>query len=806
MRRQFQQILRNTQFRIRALVRVAPVALFCSCLAATFALYAAESVTFTAGQRNFWSLKPVAKSPVPSVRDKAWVKTPVDAFVLAKLEAKGIKPNPVADRITLLRRATIDMTGLPPSQEEIDRFVNDKSPNAWEKVVDRLLASPAYGERWARHWLDVARYADSNGFKADETRPNMWRYRDYVINAFNNDKPYDRFVKEQIAGDELYPGDPDALAAMGFNRNWIDETNAAALYPRRQETLDDMTTVTGVAFMGLTYGCARCHNHKFDPVLQKDYYRLQAFFANTSFGDGPLPVKDPALRKKHDEQQAIYDEKTKEIRAEMTKILEPLRTAQLASGSKTFEPEVQAAITMDPAKRDPLQAMMFHTAEPRVSFDEEPGPRTLRTLKGDSGTRYAELKKQLAQFDSIKPEPLPQGQYMIDISATAPKTYILRGGNPALKGDEVQPGFLSILDPSDASITPPAGLNSTGRRSALAAWLTDPKNPLPARVMVNRIWNYNFGQGIVKTPGDFGMMGSRPTHPELLDYLASSFVENGWSIKKVNRMILLSNTYQQSSAFEATAAAADPDDNLIWRYPRHRLEAEAVRDSMLSVSGLLNPQMGGPGVFPPVPEGTITELSATAAAGGWKTEKDAAQNNRRSVYIFVRRNLRYPMLQEFDSANTFESCDFRKPTVTPSQSLDLLNNDLVLQWAQAFAGRVLNDSGLTPKAQVDRAIRLAYGRTPTAEEEKLMSAFIEKQMSILKPRFAGSPDGKIDVRPLTAENAGMLQRYATKAELETKADVPLPIGMPKGMDPVRAAALVDLSQMLLDSNEFLYIN
>jgi len=791
-------------FRNRFLVRAAPIAL--GCMAITIALFAAEPGTFTAAQRNFWSLKPISKPPMPTVKENAWVKTPIDAFVLAKLEAKGIKPNPVADRITLLRRATIDMTGLPPTQEEIDRFLNDKSPNAWEKVVDRLLASPAYGERWARHWLDVARYADSNGFKADETRPNMWRYRDYVINAFNNDKPYDRFVKEQIAGDELYPGDADALAAMGFNRNWIDETNAAALYPRRQETLDDMTTVTGVAFMGLTYGCARCHNHKFDPILQKDYYRLQAFFANTSFGDGPLPIKDAALRTKHDQQQAVYDEKTKDIRAEMAKILEPLRVSKRMTGSKTFEPEVQEAIMMDPAKRDPLQAMMAHTAEPRVSFDEEPDARTLRGLKGDSGTRYADLKKQLAQFDSLKPEPLPQGQYMIDISATAPKMYILRGGNHALKGDEVQPGFLSILDPTDARITPPAGMNSTGRRSALAAWLTDPKNPLPARVMVNRIWNYNFGRGIVNTPGDFGMMGSRPTHPELLDYLASSFMENGWSIKKVNRMILLSNTYQQSSDFEAKAAEVDPDNNLIWRYPRHRLEAEAIRDSMLSISGLLNPQRGGPGVFPPVPEGTITELSATAAAGGWKTEKDPAQNNRRSVYIFVRRNLRYPMLQEFDSANTFESCDFRKPTVTPSQSLDLLNNDLVLEWAQAFAGRVLNDSGLTPKAQVDRAVRLAYGRAPTAAEEKLMSDFLEKQMAILKTRFADSPEGKIDVRPLTAENAGMLRRYATKAEMETRADVPLPIGLPKGVDPVRAAALVDLSQMLLDSNEFLYLN
>src|SRR6204780_4257430 len=303
-----------------------------SCLAVAFALYAADTDTFTAAQRSFWSLQPVKKQAVPAVKDRAWAKTPIDAFVLAKLEENDLKPNPPADRLTLLRRATIDMTGLPPTQEEIQQFVNDKSSNAWEKVVDRLLASRAYGERWARHWLDVVRYADSNGFKADETRPNIWRYRDYVIQSFNDDKPYDRFVKEQVAGDELYPGDQDALVAMGFNRHWIDETNAAALYTRRQETLDDMTTVTGETFLGMTFGCARCHNHKFDPILQKDYYRLQAFFANTSFGDGPIPLKDPTARKKYDEQKTIWDDKTKEIRAEMAKIVEPLRAAKAVSG------------------------------------------------------------------------------------------------------------------------------------------------------------------------------------------------------------------------------------------------------------------------------------------------------------------------------------------------------------------------------------------------------------------------------------------------------------------------------------------
>jgi len=774
------------------------------CLAVS-AGYAAETHVFTAAQRNFWSLRPVTKPAVPEVKDKTWVKNPIDAFVLAKLEKAQIRPNPPADKLTLLRRVTLDVTGLPPTQEEIQAFLGDKSPNAYEKLVDRLLASPAYGERWARHWLDVARYADSNGFKGDETRPYIYKYRDWVIKAFNEDKPYDQFVREQIAGDELEPGDPDALVAMGFNRNFIQEGVTAKILPDRQEPLDDMTTVTAVAFLGLNYGCARCHDHKFDPILQKDYYRLQAFFANTSFADGPLPIRDPAARRKYDEQKALWEEKTKNIRAEMSQILEPLRVARIASAATPFETEVKEAIYAEPSKRTPWQAMIFHTAGPHIELGE-PNARTLRGLKGDDAKRFAELEKQLAEFDSIRPPKLDQGQYVRDISATAPPTYILQGGNPENKGAEVQPGFLSILDPSDATITPTPDGKSTGRRSALAAWLTDPKNPLPARVMVNRIWHYNFGQGIASTPGDLGMMGGRPTHPELLDYLASYFVENGWSMKKVNRMILLSNTYQESSADQVKAAEADPDDNLLWRARRYRLDAEAVRDTMLATSGLLNLKMGGPGVFPPIPPGTVSELSSTAAAGGWADEKDPAQNNRRSVYIFVRRNLRYPLLQEFDSPNTFESCDYRKNTVTPVQALDFLNNDLITTWAQSFAGRVLNDSGLTPAAQVDRAIRLAYGRAATPEEQKLMADFLEKQMSNLGPRFANSPEGKVNVRPLTAENAGMLKRYATKAETETQADVPLPTAMPKGMDPLRGAAFVDLAKMLLETNELLYIN
>src|SRR4030095_9485143 len=291
---------------------------------------------------------------------------------------------------------------------------------------------------------------------------------------------------------------------------------------------------------------------------------------------------------------------------------------------------------MDASKREPWQQMMYHTAEPRVAFSEEPDARTLRTLKGDAGTRYAELKKQLAEFDSLKPKALPRGQYMIDISDTAPPTYVHLRGDPYSKGEEVQPGFFSILDPSDQKVTPPQGLNSTGRRTVLANWLVDSKTPLVARVMVNRIWQSHFGTGIVTTPGDFGRMGARPTHPELLDYLAATFVENGWSIKKLHKLILLSNTYRQSSDSMPQAAQADPDNKLLWRYGRHRLEAEAIRDSMLQLSGLLNSKMGGPGVFPPVPEGTVSVLSASAAAGGWSSEKDPEPHKQRSVYIVLR--------------------------------------------------------------------------------------------------------------------------------------------------------------------------
>jgi Protein of unknown function (DUF1553)/Protein of unknown function (DUF1549) len=699
---------------------------------------------FTAQQRAWWAFQKITNPAPPQVQDSGWVKTPVDAFILAKLSEKHLKPNAPADKITLLRRVTLDLTGLPPTPEEIQGFIADTSPSAYEKVVDRLLASPHYGERWARHWLDLARYADSEGFKSDETRPNIWRYRDYVIESFNLDKPYDRFIREQIAGDELYPNDPVALVATGFNRHFPDESNAANLMLRRQELLNDITDTVASTFMGLTYGCARCHDHKFDPILHKDYYRLQAFFANTRIEDQGR-IESAEQHRAWQEKYAAWDEKTKDIRAEMHALAQPEIDKLYQRNLERFPEEIQAIINMPPKDRNPYQWQMYEKSKAQLFHSEQ---EAAGNLKGDAKKRYAELKTELAKYDSLKPADEPVAQAMIDASAQAPPTSVLSVGvytNPLY---QVEPGFLSILDPAPAKITPPSGLNSTGRRTALAEWLASPQNPLTPRVIVNRLWHYHFGHGIAGTPSDFGIMGERPTNKELLDYLASNFVENGWSMKRLHKLILLSSTYQQSSQYRADAAEIDPQDKYFWRYPRHRLEGETIRDEMLAVSGKLNAKMGGPGVFPPLPEGINPR-------GGWKKNESPSEANRRSVYIFVRRNVRYPMLESFDMPDTHESCARRNVTVTPTQSLALLNSNLVLDWAHGFAERVLNDKGLSPEAQVDRAYKLAYGRTPSDDERRMGLDFLKQQ-----ERVAG-----------TWENA-----------------------------------LADFCHVLLNSNEFLYVN
>lgn len=696
-------------------------------------------------QKRWWAIQPLAKAPLPIVKTQGWAKNEIDAFVLEKLEAKGLSPNPAADKATLLRRATLDLTGVPPTPEEVQRFLDDSSSQAWEKVIDRLLASPGYGERWARHWLDIARYADSDGFKADDTRPDVWRYRDYVIQSFNADKPYNRFVKEQIAGDELYPGNQEALIGVSFNRHFPDEYNAAHIRLRRQEQLNDITDAVGYAFLGVTVACARCHDHKFDPILHKDYYRLQSFFVNTRIEDGVV-LDPPEKQAAYKAQRAKWEEATLKIRTEMESLLQPARDAFYKERLERFPEEIQSILTMKPEDRTPDQWMMFHKAVPQVQFTNA---EIAAKLKGEKAARYRVLDQELKGFDSLQPEPLQTVQTMIDGSNTAPKTYVLRGGAWDGQMEEVQPGFLSIIDPGNAKVQPTA--NSTGRRSALANWLASADNPLSTRVMVNRVWHYHFGRGIVGTPSDFGVMGERPSHKELLDWLTSRFTQDdNWSIKKLHKRILMSATYQQSSTSRVDAAKIDPDNKLLWKYSRRRLEGESIRDSMLSVSGLLNARMGGPGIFPPLPDGAMPKGYKL-----WNSAADDEASNRRSVYIFVRRNLRYPMFQSFDMPDTHESCARRQTTVTPDQALELMNGKLIQQWAKSLATRVENDRGIDTRGKAERAIRIVYSRTPKPEELDQAASFLAKQEKI-----AGSPE----------------------------------------------AALEDLCHTLLSSNEFLYIN
>ncbi|SPE38782.1 conserved exported hypothetical protein [Candidatus Sulfopaludibacter sp. SbA6] len=743
---------------------------------------------FTDQQRRYWAFQKVVKPAVPAVKDRDWDRNPIDAFIMAKLQQKNLRPNPPAGKITLLRRATEDLIGLPPTPEEVQAFLADTSPDAFAKVVDRLLSSPQYGERWGRHWLDLARYADTNGFKSDETRPNIWRYRDYVIQAFNEDKPYDRFIREQIAGDELYPNDLSARVAVGFNRHFTDETNQPVIELRRQETLNDITDTVGAVFLGMTYGCARCHDHKFDPILHKDYYRLQAFFANIREQDD-LVLLSGAELEAYRQQQALWEEKTRDIRNEMHAMVAPLGKARRDFYSIRFSTGTREALGTPPETRTPLQSLLAIKAAPQITYedralvnfkDEEFGAAQLTPQQKK---RFAELEAELRTYEPLKPNP-PMAQTIVDNGREAPKSYVLGAGNWDVQRDEVQPGFLSILDPGNPKIAPPEGLNSTGRRSVLANWLADPENPLTPRVMVNRIWHYHFGRGIVGSTSDFGVMGDRPTNPQLLDYLASSFVENGWSIKKMHRLIMLSQLYQESSDSQAQAAAVDPDNNLLWHYERHRLEGEAIRDSMLFVSGLLNSKIGGPGVNPPLPAGAGggPAYGGGGVAGGGRggrggaAKVDPSAANRRSVYVFVKRNMVYPMLDAFDEPNPQETCSRRFRSVIPSQALILMNDALVLDWARALAGRVLNDSGLSLDQQVDRAYRLALSRPPAAAEREAVRDFLDRQSSLLAERLARNE------KP------------------------PMPEELPAGMEPSRAAAFVDFCHALVNSNEFLYAN
>ena len=657
-----------------------------------------------------WAYKPTRKPAVPAISNqKSQIINPVDAFLLQKLNAAGLSFAPPAEKRVLLRRAHFDLTGLPPTPEEIDAFLKDTSPDAFEKVVDRLLASPRYGERQALFWLDLVRFAETDGFKADDPRPNAWRYRDYVIDAFNRDKPYDRFVREQLAGDELFPTDPAALTATGFLRHSPYEYNAVDVELKRQDTLNDITDTTAAAFLGITLGCARCHDHKTDPVTQGDYYRLQSFFAGYWPTDAPLVPRDQvtALERKREEWEA----KSAELRKQLATLEEPVREKATAKERGRFPAEYSALLDIAPAERSPLQKQLAMLVERQVYSRNK---ITAAQMKAEDRPKWEDMTKRLAELEKDRPADPPAALAMTDVGPACPTTHLLKRGNWKTPGEEVVPGFIASIDPREPTVT--ATVNTSGRRTVLANWIASKDNPLTARVMVNRIWQQHFGRGIVASSSDFGVTGDRPTHPELLDYLANEFTANGWSMKKLHRLIVTSTAYQQAARGDAAGANADPDNTLLWQFPRRRLDGEALRDAMLAASGQLNFKAGGPSVYP--------DLPAEMKSAAWKPTADPAERNRRSVYVAVKRNLRYPLFSLFDSPDRIESCSRRFVTTTAPQALTLLNDAIVLGHAKQFAARVVKDAGIDPDAAIDRAFALALSRPPTTEERAATKAFL----------------------------------------------------------------------------------
>jgi mono/diheme cytochrome c family protein len=704
--------------------------------------------SITEKDRQFWSFVKPARPALPKVKDRRWARNEIDAFVLSKLEQNGLRPNRAASPRELLRRVYFDLTGLPPSPEETAEFLKNPSEAAYAKVVDRLLASPHYGERWGRHWLDLARYADSGGYEFDYDRPHAWRYRDYVIKSFNEDKPYNRFIIEQLAGDQLdgvdVKANPEALIPTGFVRNGPTVDNADNEETRMDE-LDDMVTTTSSVFLGLTVGCARCHDHKYDPIPQRDYYRMQAIFFPFQKTEAIMISKEEETV--HKARNKEFDEQVRPFRQKIAAIDKPVRErllnekvefhVQLAEMSSGFEGKTKEQYREETFKRFAKDVNL----QPE-EIEALLSPEDLKARKG--------LQQEIDKINRTRPKPAPSAMGVTD-KGDPGKAYLLNRGDWRNKGEEVHPGLPQILT-GDLSLDP------RNRRRQLAEWIASADNPLTARVAVNRIWQYHFGKGIVKTPSDFGATGDRPSHPELLDWLAAEFIyptrnagdrtagrrsdganhqSKGWSWKAMHRLILLSNAYRQSSLFNEQAAAKDPENRLLWRMNPRRLEAEPLRDSILAVSGKLNPEMFGPGIYPRIDPDVINAGSRPR----WPLDaKDDQSTWRRSVYIFVKRSVLLPLIEVFDCPATVVSGPSRAVSTVSPQALALMNNEFVLQQTGFFAERVAKEAGADRRAQVVRAFEIALNRTPSAKEIEWSLSFLKSQADGYAQRNNEKPD------------------------------------------------------------------
>ena len=653
-----------------------------------------------------WLLRKPTSPPVPTVEAEDWVRNPIDTFVLAKLEARGLTPAPESDRRALIRRIYFDLIGLLPTPEEVRAFQDDHDPTDYEKLVDRLLDDPRYGERWARHWLDLVRYAESNGFAVDTERPTAWRYRDYVIRAFNRDKPYDVFIKEQLAGDELgeADGDPEGnqLIALGFLRMGPWEADANSRTQLRQDFLNEVTKTTGSVFLGLTIGCAQCHDHKYDPISQKDFYRMQAFFAATRQEERPAPFIEAESPRRMKERYRFYEDEVERATAEFRRRKEKL-VAQFRERKNLPED--------DPAVKEFLKELKVQNN----FFKERDDP----IFRERVWTNYVSAKDELARLTELFKRYQPLACAVSDlvppqVPAIA-DTYLLAGGELDSKGERVNPGFPEHLAEKAEDAKIPFRGNSSGRRLGLAEWIASAENPLTARVMVNRLWQHHFSWGLIRTPSDFGMNGERPTHPELLDWLAVRFVEKGWSIKAMHKLMLTSQSYRQSTEHPKWRAYSevDPDNRFLWRMNWIRLDAEALRDSILALSGRLQADRGGPGALLDVPE----DVAEGFEFFKWFASEEKEQR-RRSIYMFQRRSVVPAFMETFDVANMSGSCSRRNVTTVAPQALTLLNGKLTNTEAQYFAERVLKESGTNRGKQVERAFRLALSRPPSVQERQ----------------------------------------------------------------------------------------
>ncbi len=673
---------------------------------------------------EWWSFIPPVK-PAPPTQDG----NPIDAFINKTLDEKGLEPLSAADPRTLIRRAYIDLHGLPPTPEQVEAFVNDSSPAAWAKLVDQLLESPRYGEKWGRHWLDVVRYADTGGFETDIYFPNAWRYRDYVIKAFNDDKPFDQFVKEQIAGDELWPDDLELRGGYDIPKEKVEHLEAqigtglytvgpiyheAALDGRqyRYEWLTDAVDTTGSAFLGLTLGCARCHNHKFDALSQKDYHRMMAVFS------GSEPREIPVVNKMS--ELGFYSGYPKLLKVEeyqdaVKRIDKAARDRVQKEVESRFSPEVLAAYKLADEERTPQQRELAAKLEAAMT---EAGLKENATGKAidlpytpkerDERDRLIyELGKAALAAKMSMPTATVLGRAEVDYPV-----HMTSRGNYRSIGAEVTPGFPTAIAGENTIPEDSGKQGLLGKRAALADWLASPKNPLTARVIVNRVWQWHFGRGIVGTPNDFGKQGDPPSHPELLDWLATDFVEHGWDIKRLHRMIMTSDAYQRASGPNEADSKIDSENLYLWRMNRQRLEAEELRDSVLAVAGKLNLEMGGRPVVPPLTE---DEMRGMWARDQWPASLDPNEQNRRSVYLYVKRSFPLPMFTTFDTPDSSVSCARRDVTTVAPQSLAMMNSDFMLEQAESFAEKMIAKGGDTEQ-WIRNAWMEALGREPSNEE------------------------------------------------------------------------------------------